>query len=93
MTVRATTDERRPFGTDLLGYAGKPNAVTGPGIRRGSRRATLWPMSDELIEIARWLERQPWNQPGTDKTWVFRGALTALRFWSELRRVDPARAG
>jgi hypothetical protein len=50
-------------------------------------------MSDELIEIARWLERQPWNKPGTDKTWVFRGALTALRFWSELRRVDPARAG
>lgn len=50
-------------------------------------------MSDELIEIALWLERQPWNQPGTDKTWVFGSALAALRFWSELRRVDPVHAG
>ncbi len=50
-------------------------------------------MSDELVEIARWLERQPWNRPGSDKTWVFRGALTALRFWAALRPADSVRAG
>jgi len=50
-------------------------------------------MSKELIEIAHWLERQPWNQPGTDKTWVFRGALTALRFWAALRPAGTDRAG
>ena len=27
-------------------------------------------MPDRLIELARRLERQPWNAPGTDKTWV-----------------------
>lgn len=42
-------------------------------------------MDEKLVRIARWLEKQPWNKPGADKTWVLRGA-DVYRRWSEAIR-------
>jgi hypothetical protein len=41
----------------------------------------------ELLRIARWLERQPWNIAGTDKTWVLKAIWTAYEFQREVRRA------
>jgi len=49
-------------------------------------------MSKRLIEIAKRIESQPWNRPGTDKTWVLNAMATQLRFQEEVRqakRVQP----
>jgi hypothetical protein len=40
-------------------------------------------MDAELLRLARWLEAQPWNRPGTDKTWVLKSMGASL----ELRRA------
>ncbi len=44
-------------------------------------------MSEELSEIARRIERQPWNRPGTDKTWVLHAMWTQHRFREEVRQA------
>jgi hypothetical protein len=44
-------------------------------------------MTEELVCIARWLERQPWNAPGTDKTWVLKGHVAAKAWNEQVRRA------
>jgi hypothetical protein len=44
-------------------------------------------MSKRLIEIARRIEEQPWNRPGTDKTWVLEAMSTALEFREEVQQA------
>jgi hypothetical protein len=47
-------------------------------------------VTDELIRLARWLEAQPWNRPGSDKTWVLRSMWTALTFQWEIGQAERA---
>jgi len=47
-------------------------------------------MSERLIEIARRLERAPWNRPGTDKTWVLNAMWQQIRFQAEVGRAGRA---
>jgi hypothetical protein len=47
-------------------------------------------MEERLRRIAAWFEKQPWNRPGTDKTWVLTSA-DAHRRWREAVR-DGRRA-
>lgn len=42
-------------------------------------------MDAELERLARWLQSQPWNRPGTDKSWVLRSAWAALQFRAAVR--------
>lgn len=37
-------------------------------------------VTDELIRLARWLEAQPWNRPGSEKSWVLRCATSFREF-------------
>ena len=39
-----------------------------------------------LREIARRIESRPWNQPGTDKSWVLRTMARGTAFRGELKR-------
>lgn len=48
-------------------------------------------MTDRLIELARRIERQPWNRPGTDKTWVLNAMWNQIQFSKEIRRVPDDR--
>jgi len=41
-------------------------------------------LPERLIEIAKLIESEPWNQPGTDKTWVLNAMSTQLRFQNEI---------
>ena len=45
-------------------------------------------MDAELERIARWLQAQPWNLPGADKTWVLKGAWAALQFQRAVMRAE-----
>ena len=45
-------------------------------------------MTEELIRLARWLEAQPWNRPGGDKSWVLRSMWSALTFQWEIARAE-----
>jgi len=47
-------------------------------------------MTEELIELAKRIEGQPWNRPGTDKTWVLYALSTALKFQGEVRQARLA---
>jgi hypothetical protein len=47
-------------------------------------------MALPLSRIARWLERQPWNRPGTDKAWVLDAMWAALVFEREATRAERA---
>ena len=42
----------------------------------------------DLLRIARWLERQPWNSPGTDKAWILKAIWSAYAFQREVRRAQ-----
>ena len=44
-------------------------------------------MTDRLIELARRIEHQPWNRPGTDKTWVVNAMWNQLQFANEVRQA------
>ena len=44
-------------------------------------------MTDRLIELARRIKRQPWNRPGTDKTWVLNAMWNHLLFQREIRQA------
>jgi hypothetical protein len=37
-------------------------------------------MDAETLRLARWLEAQPWNRPGTEKGWVLRSMWGGLVF-------------
>jgi hypothetical protein len=45
-------------------------------------------MEQVLARIARWLARQPWNRPGSDKTWVL---MSAEDHWHWVEAVRHAR--
>ena len=49
-------------------------------------------MSDALIDYARRLEQQPWNEPGTDKTWVLQALWQHRLFSSEVLRAERVAA-
>lgn len=44
-------------------------------------------MDAELERIARWLQAQPWNRPGADKTWLPRCMLAHREFVEARRRA------
>jgi hypothetical protein len=44
-------------------------------------------MTQSLIELAERIEAQPWNRPGTDKTWVLQAMSAVLRFQGEVRQA------
>ena len=48
-------------------------------------------MSESLDEIAKRIAAQPWNRPGTDKTWVLNAMATHLRFRDEVRKAKRVR--
>jgi len=50
-------------------------------------------MSSSLEEIAKRIEAQPWNRPGTDKTWVLNAMSNHLQFREEVRKAKRARNG
>ena len=45
-------------------------------------------MSEHLKELASRIQEQPWNRPGSDKTWVLHAMWTHLRFIAEVRRAS-----
>lgn len=47
----------------------------------------------ELERIARWLQAQPWNRPGTDKSWVLRCMLAHRQFVEARRKAVRVSAG
>jgi len=49
-------------------------------------------MPDSLKEIAKRIEAQPWNRPGTDKTWVLNAMSTHLQFRNEVRKAKRVRS-
>ena len=49
-------------------------------------------MSKRLIEIAKRIEIQPWNRPGTDKTWILNAMSTQQRFRKEVRQAKRVRS-
>ena len=44
-------------------------------------------MTDQLIALAEHIESQPWNRPGTDKTWVLQAMSTLLEFRAQVRQA------
>jgi hypothetical protein len=44
-------------------------------------------VTDELTRLARWLEAQPWNRPGSDKRWVLRCAESFREFAAARKRA------
>jgi len=51
------------------------------------RRLDSAAVTEDLLRLARWLEAQPWNRPGSDKTWVLRTHWSGFLFSRELRRA------
>jgi hypothetical protein len=47
-------------------------------------------MDAELLRLARWLEAQPWNRPGSDKAWVLRSMHAWRRFVEARKRAVRA---
>jgi hypothetical protein len=47
-------------------------------------------MAETLSEIARKISNAPWNQPGSDKTWVLDAMAQALKFQREVRKLGRA---
>jgi hypothetical protein len=44
-------------------------------------------VTEDLLRLARWLEGQPWNSPGFDKTWVLQCTAAFQAFTAERRRA------
>jgi hypothetical protein len=49
-------------------------------------------MSETWVEIARRIQHQPWNRPGTDKTWVLHALWQHRAFSKEVRNARRAAA-
>jgi hypothetical protein len=45
-------------------------------------------MSKTLSEFARRLQQKPWNQPGSDKTWVLEALWQHQLFSKEVRSAE-----
>jgi hypothetical protein len=58
---------------------------------RSSRRALSQRTTRDVRTIARWLDEQPWNAPGSDKTWMLL-ALDQHRRYRRTVRAAGARA-
>jgi hypothetical protein len=50
-------------------------------------------MSERLTELALRIERQPWNAPGTDKTWVLEALWQHQLFVKEVAGAARGAAG
>ena len=50
-------------------------------------------MTERLIEIARRIQQRPWNQPGSDKTWVLHAMWQDRAFRAEVQRAERVRTG
>ena len=50
-------------------------------------------MSEELIEIARKIEAQPWNRPGSDKSWVLHAMWEHQKFLAEVQGAERIQTG
>lgn len=46
-------------------------------------------MTERMTLLARRIEDQPWNRPGTDKTWVLETMWQRMRFEREVRMARP----
>ena len=44
-------------------------------------------MSRKLTELANRIQQQPWNRPGSDKTWVVEAMATYRKFQNEVRQA------
>ena len=62
----------------LRGHRTSAEAFSRPMRPAGSLDSPL--VTEHLRHLARWLEAQPWNHPGSDKTWVLRCADSFRRF-------------
>ncbi len=49
--------------------------------------------SPRLRELARRIQGQPWNRPGSDKTWVLRALWEQQRFQVEVSKAERVGAG
>jgi hypothetical protein len=47
-------------------------------------------MTKRLVELARRIQEQPWNRPGTDKTWVLRAMWEQQVLQRELLEAHAA---
>ncbi len=48
-------------------------------------------MSESLSEMAKRIESQVWNRPGSDKTWVLNAMSTQQQFQREVSRAKRVR--
>ena len=48
-------------------------------------------VSESFDRIARRIEAEPWNRPGTDKTWVLNAMADQLRFRAEVGKSKRVR--
>jgi len=80
--LEARSDARE--GSSACAAVGTPG-FTRRRLARGVAR--LCRVTDELLRLARWLEAQPWNRPGTDKTWVLRCADAFREFAAARKRA------
>jgi hypothetical protein len=62
------------------------------GFEYDSPRIGSLVMSESLADIAKRIEAQPWNRPGTDKTWVLNAMSTHLQFRNEVRKAKRVRS-
>ena len=44
-------------------------------------------MSERLIELAKRIQRRPYNRPGSDKTWVVQSMWAHSQFTDEVRQA------
>jgi len=68
----------------------------GPGRRRRSQGATRPAenrLDPKLVALARAIERQPWNRPGSAKTWVLEALHQHRLFRSEVRAARRGEPG
>ena len=49
-------------------------------------------MSEAWVEFARRLQQEPWNRPGTDKTWVLQALWQHRLFSKEVRNAERVAA-
>ncbi len=47
-------------------------------------------MDQRLIELARRIQKQPWNESGSDKTWVLEAMRQSQLFAQEVREAKRA---
>jgi hypothetical protein len=50
-------------------------------------------MTEDLIELAKRIESQPWNRPGTDKTWVLNVTSSYRKFQKEVSQSKRVERG